>query len=69
MATAVQSSVLTTVDYDYVARVLSLTFHSGKTYHYLDVPAYRYDELLKAPSKGKYYSQHIRSKYQTSEGL
>lgn len=59
----VESSVLDFVRYDERARVLELTFDSGRVYHYLDVPEPIKDGLLEAPSKGIYFNDHIRGQY------
>jgi hypothetical protein len=59
----VDSSMMTEVAYDKTARELVITFTSGKTYVYLDVPAAVYRDLLKAPSKGSYFLDNIRDDY------
>ena len=40
--------------------LLEIQFNSGTLYQYLNVPKEIYDELLAAPSKGKYFWQYIR---------
>ena len=48
---------------DYQNTVLILVFRSGGEYHYYDVPKNIYEGLLSAPSKGRYYHEHIKDKY------
>lgn len=43
---------------------LFITFNSGATYVYLNVPEYEYKNLLAAPSKGQYHAQNIKNAYQ-----
>ena len=61
--TPVESSNLLEVGYDEVAEVLYITFKSGITYTYEDVPYYVYEELLSAESLGSYFHKNIRTKY------
>jgi hypothetical protein len=57
----VQSSNIRAVGWD--NDVLLVTFHSGSTYKYDDVPEEIYRALLSAPSKGKYFCKNIRMAY------
>jgi hypothetical protein len=63
----VQSSVMTYVKYDEDARELDITFTSGKTYRYLDVPLEIYDELLDAESKGEFFNENIKNAFAYTE--
>jgi hypothetical protein len=63
----VQSSVMTFVKYDHDAWELDITFTSGKTYRYLEVPAEIYDGLLDAESKGEYFNDTIKDAFVYSE--
>ena len=58
-----ESSVLKSVEYDTEDNILTLEFHSGKTYHYAEVPLLEYQGLLLAKSPGKYYGERIRRHY------
>ncbi|MEM4204933.1 MAG: KTSC domain-containing protein [Candidatus Methanomethylicaceae archaeon] len=60
----VESSNLRSVGYDEATRTLEIEFHSGGIYQYYDVPPEVYQELLCAPSLGKYFHAHIRNIYQ-----
>lgn len=41
---------------------LVIVFHSGSTYEYVNA-AKEYNNLLAAPSKGKYFHEHIKNNY------
>jgi hypothetical protein len=60
---AVESSALATVAYDYQRAILQVTFRDGAIYHYLDVPASGFEDLLRADSKGAYLNSHIRRRF------
>jgi hypothetical protein len=59
----VESTTVSSVGYDAKAGILELEFCSGAIYQYLGVAAQEYQELLAAPSKGKYFNLHIRDRY------
>jgi KTSC domain len=60
---AVASSALADVAYDYHLAILQVAFLDGSIYHYLDVPAHAFEELLRADSKGSYLNRHIRGRF------
>ena len=60
---AVESSSLLTIGFARETRVLEIEFRSGATYRYLGVPPAVFEELKKAESKGRYFAQFIRGKY------
>ena len=60
----VESSNILEVGYDELGEVLYITFKSGITYTYEDVPYYVYEELLSAESKGQYFHKNIRGVYE-----
>ena len=60
---AVVSSVLAAVGYDEYAKRLVVRFKSGSTYEYLNIPKPLYAELMASNAKGKFYSAHIRGKF------
>ena len=62
--TAVESSTLATVGYDQRGELLELEFRSGAVYRYFAVPTAVHESLLAAASKGSYFNQAIRSRYQ-----
>ena len=58
---------MTFVKYDDDSGELDITFTSGKTYRYLEVPAEIYDGLLDAESKGEYFNDNIKDAFVYSE--
>lgn len=60
----VLSTDLSHAKYDLDSGALRIRFHSGEVYEYHDVPRHVYDVLLAAPSKGKYFHQNIKGKYE-----
>ncbi len=59
----VTSSNLKSVGYDRANRVLEIEFQNGRVYRYRGVPPEEYEELLKAPSLGRYFIATIRDEY------
>ncbi len=59
----VTSSALREAGYDARRRILRLTFTSGAVYDYFGVPRAIYASLTRAASKGKYFSAHIRDRF------
>lgn len=57
----VKSSNISAVGYE--NGTLAVKFSSGTVYHYSDVPANVYAELLAAESIGRYFAANIRNKY------
>jgi KTSC domain len=60
--TAVQSSNLAAIDYDW-SGTLTIAFHSGGVYEFYRVPSSEYDGLMNAGSHGKYFHAHIKGRY------
>ena len=56
-----QSKTLASALYHPRRRQLELEFCSGKRYIYFQVPRQRYQELLRADSKGRYFNRNIRN--------
>jgi hypothetical protein len=63
----VKSSMMTRVDYDHDSGDLDIRFVGGKTYRYFDVPEDTYEELLDAESKGEFFNEHIKGKFDFRE--
>jgi hypothetical protein len=63
----VQSSVMTFVKYDDDTCELDITFTSGKTYRYLEVPVEIYEGLLDAESKGEFFNDNIKDEFVFAE--
>jgi hypothetical protein len=62
-----QSSMMTFAKYDDDACELDITFTSGKTYRYLEVPVEIYEGLLDAESKGEFFNDSIKDEFNFSE--
>lgn len=60
----VESSNIHSVGYDGEEEVLYVKFRSGATYAYLGVPERKAMALLEAPSKGEYFADNIKDKYE-----
>lgn len=60
----VSSTSLASVGYDRNSAVLEIEFLSGAVYRYTDVPEKVHREFMAAESKGRYFSQHIRGRFQ-----
>ena len=63
----VHSSAMTFVKYDDDSGELDITFTSGKTYRYREVPLEIYDGLLEAESKGEFFNDNIKHVFVYSE--
>ncbi len=63
----IRSSMMTRIDYDGDSSELDITFVGGKTYRYFDVPSEIYDNLLDADSKGQFFNEHIKDKFEFRE--
>ena len=61
------SSVIRAADYDPDALTLDVTFTTGRTYTYFDVPEWKYDRLITASSAGEYFNTHIRDQHSVCE--
>ena len=57
----VSSSNLSAVGYE--NGILYIRFHGGQMYCYYGVPEFVYEELMSAPSHGKYFAANIRNVY------
>ena len=51
------------VEYEQMTRELEVTFTSGRTYIYFDVPSELYEHFLGASSKGRFFLDHIKDEY------
>jgi hypothetical protein len=61
------SAVIKSYDYDPATKILSITYHSGKVYHYLDLPEKIFKELRSTMVKGIWFNRHIKGKYAFNE--
>jgi hypothetical protein len=60
---SVNSSNISTIDYDSDNDILTITFRSGAGYRYSDVPSYVYEGLKYASSPGRYFQTTIRDAF------
>jgi len=61
-----ESSAVSGVGYDHINQILTVKFTSGKKYDYKDVPVQVYEDLVNAPSSGKFLNKEVKGKYQTA---
>lgn len=61
--TPVSSSHLVSVGYDEQFQTLEIEFKDGSVYQYFDVPDNVYEDLMQAPSQGKFLHAHIMNFY------
>lgn len=60
---AADSSSVARAGYCHASEVLRIEFHKGKTYDYQGVTLGVYDGLMKAHSKGTFFHEHIKNKF------
>jgi KTSC domain len=60
----VDSSAVSSIEYDPDRKEMYVTFTSGSRYTYFKVPQDVYENWLAAPSIGEYFSEHIRDRYE-----
>lgn len=60
----VRSSSLQSVGYDRERGTLEVEFRGGAVYRYTNVPFHVWRELQRAASKGTYFQQAVRDRYQ-----
>ncbi len=61
---SVSSSAISAIGYDPDSRRMKIKFKQGETYDFCNVPEHIFNGLLSASSKGTYYNDHIRDRYQ-----
>jgi KTSC domain-containing protein len=59
----IASRTIKAIAFDPRTHTLEIEFFSGHIYDFADVPQHVYDELMHAPSKAKYFHEHIREHY------
>lgn len=60
----VPSSVIASFHYDKINSKLEIRFVSGVRYNYANVPVNIYEEMKKSKSKGVYFNQKVKDKYE-----
>lgn len=61
---SVSSSNIAAIGYDPDSNTLEIEFNDGSIYQYFGVSALVYQELMDAPSHGKYFAQNIKNDYE-----
>lgn len=64
VSSSLDSSLIKEVGYDPFMEVLTVNFHNGGVYEYIEVPEEVYNDLLEAPSAGKFFHINIKNKFQ-----
>ncbi|MGH6952394.1 MAG: KTSC domain-containing protein [Vitreimonas sp.] len=59
----VRSSLIQRAIYDASKQTLAVTFTTGRTYLYFEVPSDVYAEFAAAESRGRYFNWRIRDRY------
>jgi hypothetical protein len=59
----VSSSGIASTGYDPSSETLEIEFKSGTIYQYYDVEKYVYDQLMAAPSKGRFLNYEIKDAF------
>jgi hypothetical protein len=62
-AMMLDSSNLSSADYDPWSGTLTIVFHGGRVYEYHQVPHPEYSGLMNASSHGKYFHENIKNHY------
>lgn len=60
----VSSSAIAAVGYDPATKKMKIKFVQGHTYDFCGVPQRIFEGLLNTSSKGTYYNDNIRDRYQ-----
>lgn len=60
----VKSANIASIGYDEDKEILEVEFQGGGVYQFAGVPQTEYQELMTAPSHGKYFAQHIKNHYE-----
>ena len=60
----VTSSAIIAIGYDHQTSRMKIQFQQGHNYDFCRVPADVYSAFMRAYSKGAYYNDHIKDKYE-----
>ena len=60
----VKSSTIKQVDYDPLFEKMIVKFSNQVVYEYYQVPRSLYDELIEAPSVGKFFARNVKGKFE-----
>jgi hypothetical protein len=59
----IASTAIARIEYDDLSHRLLVTFTSGRSYTYYDVPRGVYWEFASASSKGQFFNAYIKDRY------
>lgn len=59
----VNSTSIAGIGYDEQTQTLEIEFRHGGVYQYFDVPATVHQQLMTAPSRGRYVAEQIKGAY------
>ncbi len=62
-AMKVESRIISSISYDEDYKTLEITFHRTGQYQYYDVPKDVWDRFSKSPSKGEFFHQEIKKRF------
>ena len=62
----VDSSSLRSIGYDRATQTLEVEFRSGGIYRYMAVPAQLWLAFRDADSKGQFFQDHVRDRFETA---
>jgi catechol 2,3-dioxygenase-like lactoylglutathione lyase family enzyme len=62
-----ESGLLVSAEYDALTQRLTVEFRSGKRYAYQAVPCQTFDDLLNAESRGRFFNEQIRDRFEFRE--
>ena len=57
------SSTVRAIGYDPQSQTLEVEFLSGAVYQYYGVPDHMHEQMMEAPSKGRFLNMYIRDNY------
>lgn len=58
-----ESSQVNGLSYDPTSKILTITYHGGKTYAYNDVPAELAQKAVEAESIGSFLAKNVKDKF------
>ena len=64
VSSSLDSSILSEARYDPFMEVMTIQFKNDSVYEYIEVPKETYEELVSAPSAGKYFHLNVRGKFE-----
>ena len=64
LSSSIDSSLIREVGYDPFMEVLTVNFRNGGIYEYIEVPESVYNNLIEAPSAGKFFHINIKNKFE-----